>query len=249
MTGDPMTTSRATGLADSTRVREPGLGAAGYLAIFASSLVVVMAVPAKHLPWAAAACLLVALLVYPRAFRSLMRLRWLVMIGLVALPPVFLVGEIDRSLAGLRYSSEGLLSAIQIVLRILVVLVSIQGLTGSIDISSVAGLLEHAGLHGLGFSVGVALNLLPSLQQTTQNAWRSLWMRGGLRKGRLHSLRLLAVTITAGALSRAEEIALAAEARAFSPERARSLPIKIGKWDWVVLASSILLTLTFIFVI
>ena len=73
----------------------------------------------------------------------------------------------------------------QIALRILVVLVAIQGMTSSVDISSVAGLLERAGLHGLGFSVGVALNLLPGLLQSAQNAWRSLWMRGGLRKQRL----------------------------------------------------------------
>jgi energy-coupling factor transporter transmembrane protein EcfT len=244
-----MTASQAAALKVSTPTREPGLGAVGHLAIFAASLAAVMAVPVQYLPWTAGGCLLLALLIYPRAFRSIVRLRWLVMIVLLALPPLFLVGEIDRSLAGVRYASEGLSSAIQIVLRILVVLVSVQGLTSSIDISSVAGLLEHAGLHGLGFSVGVALNLLPALQQSAQNAWRSLWMRGGLRKHRLRSLRLLAVTITAGALSRAEEIALAAEARAFSPESARSLPVKVGRWDWAVLTASIVLILSFIFIV
>ncbi|MBE0410753.1 MAG: hypothetical protein IBX69_13595, partial [Anaerolineales bacterium] len=138
----------------------------------------------------------------------------------------------DRSLAGTRYSSEGLMASIQITLRILVVLVSIQGLTSRIDIASVAGLLERAGLRGLGFSMGVALNLLPALQQSATNAWRSMWMRGGFRKNRWRGLRLLAVTIIAGALGRAEEIALAAEARAFSPQRARSMPVKVGKYDW-----------------
>jgi energy-coupling factor transporter transmembrane protein EcfT len=215
---------------------EQKLGTAGYLGVFACSIAAVMVTPAGQLPLAAGVCLLVAWLVYPRAFRGLTRPRWLVMIGLLALPPLFLVGEMDRSLAGILYSSEGLLSGIQIALRILVVLVSIQGLTLSVDISSIAGLLERAGLHGLGFSVGVALNLLPALQQSVQNAWRSLWMRGGLRRQRGRSLRLLAVTIMTGALGRAEEIALAAEARAFSPDRARSLPVKIGKWDWLVLA-------------
>jgi energy-coupling factor transporter transmembrane protein EcfT len=231
-----------------TPVKEQRLGVVAYFALFACSLTAVMATPVECIPWTAGMSLLAALLVYPRAFRSLMRGRWLVMIGLLALPPVFLVGEIDRSLAGIPYSSEGLWSAAQIALRILVVLVSVQGLTSSIDISSVAGLLERAGLHGLGFSVGVALNLLPALQQSAQNAWRSLWMRGGLRKRRMHSLRLLAVTITAGALSRAEEIALAAEARAFSPERARGLPVTVGKWDWAVLTLSVILILVFVLV-
>jgi energy-coupling factor transporter transmembrane protein EcfT len=220
----------------SASFKERNLGTISYLAIFAFSIAAVMVTPARRLPLAAVLCLLLAGLVYPTAFRSLLRPRWLVMIALLALPPIFLVGEIDRSLAGIPYSSEGLLSGVQIALRILVVWIAIQGLTSSVDISSIAGLLERAGLHGLGFSAGVALNLLPSLLQSAQNAWRSLWMRGGLRKHRLRSLRLLAVTITAGALSRAEEIGLAAEARAFTPERARCMPVKVGKWDRAILA-------------
>ena len=226
--------------ADAASLRRPALGTVGYLAVFACSLAAVMITPPVRLPWAAALCLLAALLVYPRAFSGLIRLRWLVMVALLCLPPVFLVGAVDRQLAGIRYSSEGLSAAVQIALRILVVLVSIQGLTSSVDISSVAGLLERAGLRGLGFSVGVALNILPALLVSAQNAWRSLWMRGGLRRNRLRGLRLLAVTITAGALSRAEEIALAAEARAFSPEHARSLPVRVGRWDWLSLGLGIL---------
>jgi energy-coupling factor transporter transmembrane protein EcfT len=211
------------------------LGTIGYLAIFAWSVAAVMVTQPRLLPWVAMFCLLVATQVYPRSFQKLMRLRWLAMIAVLALPPVFLLGEIDRSLAGIPYSSEGLIAGMQIAIRIIVVLIAVDGLTTSVDISSVAGLLERSGFHGLGFSVGVALNILPSLQQSALNTWRSLWMRGGLRKKRWRGLRLLAVTVVAGALNRAEEIALAAEARAFSPEHTRSLPVKIGKLDWAAL--------------
>ncbi len=210
------------------------LGTVGYLAIFLWSVVAVMAAPARLLPWIAGLCLLVAALVYPRSYQRILRWRWLIMITLLALPSVFLVGELDRSLGGIRYSSEGLTTAVQIVARVLVILISVEGFTSSVDISSVGGLLERAGLHGLGFSIGVALNLLPALQQSALNAWRSLWMRGGLRKKRWRGLRLLFMTIMGNALGRAEEIALAAEARAYTPERSRALPVKVGKWDRVV---------------
>jgi energy-coupling factor transporter transmembrane protein EcfT len=230
-----MISQRSLNIGLSTSFKERYLGAVGYLAIFLFSIIVVMITPAQRLPWAAGVCLLIAAIVYPQIFRNLMRLRWLVMVALLALPPIFLIGDLDRSLAGIPYSSEGLQSGMQIALRIVVVLVAVQGMTSSVDIASLAGLLERAGLHGLGFSVGVALNLLPGLLLSAQNAWRSLWMRGGLRKQRGRGLRLLAVTIIANALSRAEEIALAAEARAFVPERARSMPIKIGKLDWLLL--------------
>lgn len=209
------------------------LGTIGYLAIFVYSLGAVMIAPAQRILWVAGASMVIAMWAYPQVFRSLMRLRWLVMIFMLAFPPIFLVGETDRSLAGIAYSSEGLQSAIQIAVRIVVVLVAIQGFTSSVDVSALAGLLERVGLRGLGFSFGVALNLLPSLTQAAQNAWRTLWMRGGLRKKRWHGLRLLAMNILVGALSRAEEIALAAEARAFSPDRARGLPLKHGRYDLI----------------
>lgn len=224
----------------SASFKMPSLGVLSYLSIFALSLSAVTLAPAQRLPWIAGGCLLVALLIYPRAFRGLMRWRWLGMIGLLALPPLFLLGETDRSLLGIPYSSEGLASAIQIALRILVFLVSVQGLTESVDISSIAGLLERAGLRGLGFSVGVAFNLLPALFQSAQNAWHSLWMRGGLRKKRWRALQLFAIVVVANALNRAEEIAIAAEARAFSPEKSLAYPIKKSKLDWLILAFTLL---------
>jgi energy-coupling factor transporter transmembrane protein EcfT len=226
------------------RAGAPGkLGAAGYLAIFAWSLGMVTLAPAQNLPLAGGLCFLVAVLVYPRSFKRLMRLRWLVMIVLLALPPVFFLGELDRSLWGLPYSSEGLTSSLQILLRIIVVLIAVDGFSSSVDITSMAGMLERFGLRGLGFSMGVALNLLPSLQTAAVHTWHSLWMRGGLRAQRWRGMRLLLLTIITNALRRTEEIALAAEGRAFCPEQCRALPLRAGSLDWAVAAGAVLLSL------
>jgi len=222
---------------------EWGLGTVGYLAVAICSVIAVLITPAQRLPLVAAGWLVVAFLLYRGALRRLLGLRWVVMIVLLALPTLFLVGDLDRTLFGIRYSTEGVAAAMQIALRMLVVLAAIQGLNSKVDIASVAGLLERAGMRGLGFSMGVALNLLPALLQSAQNSWRSLRMRGGLRKRRRRALLLLAVTIATGALSRSEEIGLAAEARAFSPERARSIPVKVGKGDWAALVLCIAGTL------
>jgi energy-coupling factor transporter transmembrane protein EcfT len=63
-------------------------------------------------------------------------------------------------------------------------------------------------------------------------------MRGGLRQRRWRGLQLLAITIGANALRRAEEIALAAETRAFSPQSSRPLPVQVGRLDgWIGLAA------------
>lgn len=222
----------------------PGkLGTIGYLAIFACSLGMVMFATAERLLLAGGLCFLVAVLVYPRSFRRLMRLRWLVMIGLLALPPMFLLGDLDRAVWFMRYSSEGLASSLQIMLRIIVVLVAVDGFTSSVDIASIAGLLERFGLRGLGFSMGVALNLLPSLQTAALNTWHSLWMRGGLRAQRWRGLRLLLLTIITNALRRTEEIALAAEGRAFTPEQSRAMPLRAGSLDWAVVSGAVILAL------
>lgn len=211
------------------------LGTIGYLALFLWCLGMVMVAPQETIMLVAVVCILVAVLLFPLSFHRLFHWRWLFFMVLLSLPPVFFLGEIDRSFWGIGYSSEGLNAGLQIAVRFIVVLIAINGLTGSVEITAIAGLLERAGLQGLGFSMGVALNLLPSLQQSSLNAWHSLWMRGGLRRQRWRGLRLLIFSIVTNALRRAEEIALAAEARAFSPERSRAMPITFGNWDWIIL--------------
>lgn len=216
-----------------------------HLVIFFWSLVMVMMVPANRLLLAGVICLGVAAVVYPRSFRRLMRPRWFVMIGLLAIPPIFLIGDLDRSIWNIPYSSAGLASSMQILLRVFVMLIAVNGFSSSVDISSIAGLLERVGMHGLGFSMGVALNLLPSLQTEAINTWHSLWMRGGLRHQRWRGIRLLLMTIVTNALRRTEEIALAAEGRAFCPEQCQALSLRSGSLDRVMIPGLLVLTVCF----
>ena len=63
-------------------------------------------------------------------------------------------------------------------------------------------------------------------------------MRGGLRRKKWHGLRLLVVTIVTNALRRADEIALAAESRAFSPSHCRPMPLPMSLLDGLLLPIS-----------
>lgn len=185
----------------------------------------------ETLLWVVPASILASRMLYPVSLKGGLRLRWLFWLAAMALPPLLFIGEPDSQLFGVVYSSEGLIAALQIALRFVVVLVVIGGFTATVDVTSLASLLERLGFQGLGFSLGVALNLLPSLRECARTTWHSMTMRGGLRKARWRGLQLLVLTIITQALRRAEEIALAAEARAFSPERSRPLPIDVGAWD------------------
>lgn len=129
-------------------------------------------------------------------------------------------------------------------LRAIVILLAADGLATSMDITEVAGLFERVGLQGLGFSLGVAANLLPNLRQSSTNAWHSLRMRGGMRAQWWRGLQLLLLTVLTNALRRSEDIVLAAEARAFRPDRSRAIPIRIGRLDWWLILAGLLSTLT-----
>jgi energy-coupling factor transporter transmembrane protein EcfT len=229
-----------------SKLSAPGkLGTISFLAFFIWSLAMVMLAPPRSLLLAGGLCLLAAALVHPRSFQHLMRFRWLIMIIILAVPPIFFMGDLDRNLWGMAYSSEGLASSLRIIMRVIVVLVAVDGFTRSVDISSIAGLLERFGLKGLGFSMGVAINLLPSLQTATVNTWHSLWMRGGLRRQSWRGIRLLLMTIIANALRRTEEIALAAECRAFRPEQSRVIPLRAGSLDKIISIGLVILSIAF----
>jgi energy-coupling factor transporter transmembrane protein EcfT len=229
--------------------RAPGIGTAGRLAIFVWSLAVVLFSPADRLFLAGGLALVANAVLHPPAVKRLLRWRWLVFACLLVLPSMLWGDEADLMILGLSISSSGLTAGLHMALRGLTVILAVDGFSATVDIAEVAGLLERIGFPGLGFSIGVAMNLLPALRKSSQNTWRSLQMRGGFRRQRWRGLQLLLVTVVVNALRRAEEIALAAEVRAFSPERSRAMAIEIGSLDGYIGAGLLFLWLALVFVI
>jgi len=227
---------RIIGVLKAKKEQHQLLGTIGHLAIFFWFLGMAMLVSRTEILAMTTVCLVVVMIVYPQAIRRSLRWRWLIWMSLLAIPPLFFLGELDHIFLGVAYSSEGALAGLQIALRFVIVLLAVSAFTSSVDIPALAGLLERFGMQGLGFSIGVALNLLPNLTQSSIEAWQSLHMRGGLRKRWFRGLQLLMMTIVTNALRRAEEVALAAEARAFSPDNARQLPIQKGLLDWLLVS-------------
>jgi energy-coupling factor transporter transmembrane protein EcfT len=219
------------------------LGPRGYLFVFFWILLSILIAPPARLPWVAALCMTIALAVFRVRFRDLLSWRRLAMVALLTIPPLLAPGETDRVFLGLPYSSHGLSVSLSMALKLLVILVLAEGLARTVSCAALAGMLERIGFHGLGFSVGVALNILPALQETSMNTWEALRMRGGFRRQWFVAARQFFVTVVSGALRRAEDIAVAAEARAFTPEHARPLPVAPGKFDWLALGAGLPLLL------
>ncbi len=223
--------------AGSTQVRKrtgkPLVGSLGHMAIFAWALGVVLLTQMQGGFWLAGICTLVLSLIYPTALKRILRLRWLVLLGVLLIVSIlFGGGKANQEVWGIPYSSEGIVLGVKMTLSAIVILLAADGLSSAMDITEVAGLFERLGLQGLGFSLGVAANQLPNLRQSSTNAWHSLRMRGGMRAKWWRGLQLLLLTILSNALRRSEDIVLAAEARAFRPELSRSAPLRIGRLDW-----------------
>lgn len=216
------------------------MGTFGHLAIFIWLLAMATVLPQKNLLFGFVLCLLVIAGIYPTVFKRVFNLRFVLFGFALILPPIFLLGEADRTLFGIAYSAEGLMAGLQAGVRFWVVLLAVFGFTQSVDIPSLAGMLERFGLQGLGFSIGVALNLVPSLRDAAIKSWYSLKMRGGFRKQWFRGARLYLVVVITNALRQAEEIALAAESRAFSPEKARPMAVRRDRIDWFVCPACVL---------
>ena len=228
------------------------LGSLGRLTIFLWALLMVLLPPLERGAVPALIALAVLGALYPSALGRILKPRWLLILASLFLVNVFFGApgaEKDLLVLGLRLSWLGVINGAQMVLRAVVILVDADGLSASVDITEVAGLLERGGLRGLGFSLGVATNLLPDLRQSSLNAWHSLRMRGGLRSQWWRGLQLMVLTVLTNALRHTEEIVLAAEVRAFRPELSRSAALRKGSLDlWVIGACLACLVLVLVLV-
>jgi energy-coupling factor transporter transmembrane protein EcfT len=215
------------------------IGSPGHFAIFLWALVMVLLPSLAHEIIPMLFVVGVMIVMYPFALQRLTRPRWLVILaGLFLINVFFGVADEANDLAvlGLRLSSVAVFNGAQMTLHAVVILMAADGLSSSVNIIEVAGLFERGGLRGLGFSIGVATNLLPDLRQSSLNAWHSLRMRGGLRAQWWRGVQLLLLTIISNALRHAEEIVLAAEVRAFRPELSKKVSIRTGVLDWWIVS-------------
>jgi energy-coupling factor transporter transmembrane protein EcfT len=155
---------------------------------------------------------------------------WLFIVPSLLLSPL-VIGEKDISLCGLWVSREGLWAGLWMTLRALSIALAASIFAGAVSAPQMARIFERLRLKGLGFALGVATNMLPTIQETMETSYQALRLRGGFRRGRLETVRLLLVAIIAGSLRRGDDIVCAAEARAFDPTRSQGPPLHMTRAD------------------
>jgi energy-coupling factor transporter transmembrane protein EcfT len=86
----------------------------------------------------------------------------------------------------------------------------------ALSVSDVIALFERLRLSGLGFALGVAMNLFNTLHDMARVTFETIKLRGGLRRPLL-ALRLFLVTLLSNTLRYGDQIVNAASVRAFDP--------------------------------
>jgi energy-coupling factor transporter transmembrane protein EcfT len=174
-----------------------------------------------------------AAVVYPGGLRPMAYRRTWVLLAIIVLSSTLVGPDPSWSVGPLGVSADGAVRGVNMAMRALIIIVAVGGLVSSVAIDRIGTFLERLGLRGLGFAVGVAFNLLPLIEGSLLTSWHAMRLRAGLRRP-FASARLMLVVAVSNCLRCADEVALAAEARAFSPQagsrpavalRARTIPL------------------------
>jgi energy-coupling factor transporter transmembrane protein EcfT len=213
------------------------LGTRGQLAAFLAVLLAAILLAGPRALLALALAVVLAVLFHPAALRIGRSVTVWVFTALLLVSGALWLGVPDARVGAVAVSRAGLAAGLWMAARALAILLAARGLAASTSPGELAGLLERAGLPGLGFTLGVAVNLLPALERSSRHTWDTLRMRGGLRHRRRAALRLATLTVMSGALRRADEIAIAAEARGFGLRHARPPALRRGRLDGPVMAA------------
>jgi energy-coupling factor transporter transmembrane protein EcfT len=179
--------------------------------------------------------LLFALLTGGGGLRPLRRPRfWTLILSALALGPVVLGAqkeEWDLTWGWLHLSRAGFWTGLWMALRALCLTVAFSVALNALSVSGMARLFETVGLKGLGFALGVALNLLPNLRENATAAYHTLHLRGGFRRRPWQALKLFLITVIANALRHSDDVVNAAAARAFEPTVRRGEPVCFQRAD------------------
>jgi energy-coupling factor transporter transmembrane protein EcfT len=183
----------------------------------ALALTIVLAVLAEGIASLALLAAVLTLAVCSGGVKPGLARRWPLWASAAALVGIsaFAIGELDSVLWGVTFSSTGLRQGLWMGVRALTIALAAGWYANTVSVSDLTRLFERVGLGGLGFALGVAFNMLPTLRAEVHNTFDAMRLRGGFRRRRLAHFRLLAVVVITNALRHADDIVRAAEVRAF----------------------------------
>lgn len=179
-------------------------------------------------------------LVSPGAMRTLQKRRfWLFLISITVITALAMGGEETIPIAGLNLSKTGLTEALGMGLRATTIVLATAVFARTASIAGLSALFARIGVSEIGFLLGIAVNLVPLIQNTASRTLIAMQLRGGFRRNRLAAVKRLVVTIVVNTLRHSEDIVCAAEARAFGGAPLRVEPVAITRADRVLMIGAV----------
>ena len=162
---------------------------------------------------------------------------WTVVLTAVVVGALF-IGEPGVTWGPLPLSRAGLVIGLEMAGRASALMLAFNLGLGALSLSDIVALFERLGLHGLGFAIALALNLLETLQEMATVTLQTIWLRGGIRRPWL-ALRLFLITTVANTIRYGDEVINAAAVRAFDPNQPTSSSVALKRTDvWLMIALS-----------
>ena len=190
----------------------------GYLFFFLWAIALAIVAQGSRVILVLASAIIFSLFFCEDAFREMHRWRFWLLIASALLISPLAIGERDISLLGIWVSREGFWTGLWMALRAITIALAANAFASLVSVAEMAQLLEKVGLKGLGFAIGVALNMLPAIREAAGNNFNAMKLRGGFRRHRFKALKMLFVAIIVNSLQHADQVVDAAEMRAFSVE-------------------------------
>ncbi len=206
------------------------LNPVSYLAFLAWSLVLVALLPDDRAGFLLVGVLGVGALSGGRGLRILTRGRFWVTVASIVVLSALLLGERDLQWGFLRLSGEGFRIGVWMSVRAVALMLAFAISLGALSITEMVRLFDAAKLRGLGFALGVALNLGPVLRDAVEAAYHTIRLRGGFRRP-VHAMRLFLVTVIANALRYGDDVVKSASARAFDLDARTDSTVAVGWAD------------------
>lgn len=216
--------------------RRQGMSAWSYLGFFVWTLVMVAVLPATRVPWLLGLIIALGLAIAgTKIGQTLANWRlWLILLLVIVLSS-FIVGEADVHWGGIRLSSDGFWVGLWMATRALCITLGFAASIGALSVSEMSRLFERLGLKGLGFALGVALNMTHVLREVVHVTYHTCRLRGGFRRNVLSGGRRFLIGTITNALRYGDDVVLAASARAFDPARTSGAKLSLTAVDGIFL--------------
>lgn len=219
----------------------PRLTAWSHLAFLAWTLLMAGLMPSERLPYLLVSVTLLSVLLGGRPWIALVNPRlWILLVSIVFISGLVL-GQPDLAWMGIErwigLSSEGLLAGLWMGTRAVCITLGFAGSLGALSVGEMSHLFERLGMKGLGFALGVALNMTSVVGDVISVAFHSMRLRGGFRRQRLRNCKRMLVAAISSVLRHGDDVVLAATARAFDPERDARQPAPLFLSDYAFLCT------------